>query len=396
MIMDRKIQFVFVVNSLRPLITSAAQGILFFIAFWLKNKSKNFSTYLLVTHEVRGDQSFLVTTDINKAVQIIGYWVKRFSIPARDLREVFDGLAVKANMCSSDSFLNDFVRTQKLTKESTVFIFNNSYPCDDTANIVVDSDWLSWHIPMSVQETCDFRYTINQSVYVDSIIRIVSDKRRMKFLIPVRTPLNFGNVGVAPENWSTYHRREQKNYRLKVLTLAQRLEKKLTPDDWRSVILPTMLSTSVSWIFIGAKREDILASFRANTGELSEDEITGLEERIEVIEYVEDLVGIINSSVDILYKGSHIGGSTTIAACIFSGVPVVDFDYNDSRTFMPKASLVDSFEAAQKMVMSLVNSVSTAKTASRTQYECLSAYNDNSWSRDLFLVLNEAFSKVQT
>lgn len=381
-------KLVWVVNSVRAIQQSAALGLLLSAAWSLYRTLDRVENFLIVTNEQDGFRR----EDEKEVRQILDLWIERFCIPATSHQDFINDVCLLQNVNAGaisnvwDS-ITSVTATRYNSDDRTFFIFNNSYPSKLVQEVAMASEFNTVFLSMAPLKVLDGRFNIFSHAQVDSLIRMQFDKNIQR-LIPMRYPYFM-------RGRSRRQPRKDATSRIIVGTTGENILVRLHPKDFRQVIFPILNRFStVNWLLIGVTEKQINGLVAHNT-DISE-MLANFVDAGRIILHSEvsgDFFDFLSESIDILYKGSHAGGATTVAACINSGIPVVDMSFADSRAFLRGRLSGTSREDCRQLLIRLLTDKSFRSSFTREQSAALEENNSKSWHQELCTALQETAGK---
>lgn len=379
-------KFIWVVNSLRLLNQSAAQGLLISSALSLKKDFAGSEHVLLVTNE---KHQFSIGS-VSEAEKIIWYWINRCGLPVKTSSEVFSSILLFDRL--GDPLLGDAL-VDRLTGSKgvvssrgaeVIFLFNNSYFSESVFSRVVGKNCLTVFLSMAPMREYDSRADVITHSQVEAVIRVSSAERR-KYLIPSRYPYFFGFDNAKA---SVFRSREAG---VTVCTSGENILARLRAVDFLEVIFPTLKEYAQSrWIIVGVS-EEVVRQFLETCafGDVFRQLVSA--RRIILLGRIENFFEFLGSHVDVFYKGSHAGGGTTVAGAITKGIPVVDYAYGDCRGYLRADVLAHDASDARTKISKLIASDEFSKQFAAKQRRMLEENNNGGWSRELRSIIKEHF-----
>jgi len=377
-------EFYWVFNSLRRIRQSAAQGLLFAAVKSLRSQIKDSQHVLVVTNERR---DFFIS-HLDEAKELISLWCREFRIPLESTDELFSSIIL-----FDEDFEQDFrglMRRIASGKEnimsarrSRYFVFNGAYPSENFFQSLAASKSRTIFLSMAPTAALDSRYDLVSCSQVETLTRVQLEQRVLR-LIPARYPYLSGQR-------SDGRIRNQAKGVFSIFTTGENVLLRLHPKDFREVIFPILeRHPNTLWTLVGVTEEQLQSVERQNIELISL--ISGWVDRGRIRLHAPLSNGFLKflaTEADLLYKGSHAGGATTVAGCINSGIPVVDMNFADSRAFLPDRLSAPDRHHARELISNLILSGDNYDNLLREQSACLVWNNEGNWSTELRAALKE-------
>lgn len=369
------IQLYWVMGYLRSHVQSAKHALIYSLCRELKSLDGTVKNHLVVTNETAFPA--LRVSSIDSIIENLKFWLPRIGGDIADISLYFDSLTVVP-----PEKLRDFADNLR-PQEREFFIFNSSLPSERLSDYLTEKKFKTIYMPAAPEAV----YKARRLMFLKGLSEPVFVKERMNIfgLAPCFGVFLMGKSVRSPSRAKLERRTLSgaSQGKITVVSSAESLFERFSQQDWDNVILPLLGSNkNLHWVFIAppkANRDGPVEStygFRAlsNAGLVG-----GGQQRVHIFtNYIGEIFEFFEQNADIYYKGFHEGGATTVAGAIHRGVPVVDYSFSDSQSFLERELLLESYDSARDKLQQLIGSLETRIQVARSQKESLDRSNQKS------------------
>ena len=182
----------------------------------------------------------------------------------------------------------------------------------------------------------------------------------------------------------------------RIFSGAKDIMERLPIKEWEDVIIPIALTRNVSWMVVGADKNDFRKIIKRL--KLTKNQTDIVYSKFNFFPFTNGPAKLINyiHGNKILYKGSYSGSGTLCAICSQLGLAVMHYEGSDGCMYIGDSHLAKDLDDARKKMKSLIDNQEECNSAVKLQQSYLKTINNKwqeSFKKSVDVVINNSCYK---